>query len=51
MGKVAAISFGHCCRLSCCRRWSGLMPVEPSGKNAFRSEEGGRCDGDLPLGG
>jgi hypothetical protein len=30
---------------------SGSMPVELSGKNAFLSGEGGRGDGDLPLGG
>jgi hypothetical protein len=28
---------------------SGSMPVELSGKNAFRSGEGGRGDGHLPL--
>lgn len=30
---------------------SGSTPVELSGKNAFRSGEGGRGDGDRPLGG
>jgi len=29
---------------------SGSMPVELSRKNAFRSGERGRGDGDLPLG-
>ena len=52
----------RCCHIPWSSSWSsssepssdmesGSMPVELSGKNAFRSGEGGRGDGDLPLGG
>jgi len=52
MGNVAAISLGSLpgrrCGLGRRRRWS---LDELSRKNGFRCAEGGRGDGDLPLGG